>query len=121
MSSPYHKERSHETYILNSYKKNGYHGTRSAGSKGIADLIVWNEHEIIFIASQRVKWDIRKQELIWRTILRPPNSFLKFYAGSEIEDGDELAAKYGWVINPVSQELLEFGKKNKWYWVRCIR
>ena len=126
MTTSYQRESIHERNINKRYEKLGFQYMRSAGSHGTADGVVWNNEQIIFWASQSVPWDIRKQELIWRSLLRPPNSLLMFFSfnklGLEItEDADELAGKYGWIINPVSQELLEFGKKHKWDWVSIKR
>lgn len=105
----YIREANHERKIIEEYNKLGFIGIRSAGSKGgrtkehpsLIDLIVWNEEYFVLIASQHVPWNIQKQEWIWKTLKRPKNTYLIFrgqdYDGREtIEDGDELAIKYGW-------------------------
>jgi hypothetical protein len=125
MTTPYAKEADHERAIIDRYEKKGMQGTRSAGSHGIADGIVWDDKDIIFFASQRVPWDLRKQELIWRSLKRPPNSHLLFFSMDEhgyekIEFGDDLAEMHGWSLNNTTQELLEFAKKKNWKWVEIV-
>lgn len=120
-STSYIREANHERKIMHNYQKLGYQCTRAAGSHGLADVIAWNSNEIVFIASQSVEWDLKKIEAIWRTLIRPPNSLLKFYTKTEILDGDELAAKHGWIINPVSNQLIQYANSRKWKWFKPIR
>ncbi len=121
----YMRESNHERKIMHDYQKLGYQCTRAAGSHGLADVICWNDKEVLFIASQSVEWSEKKMELLWRSFIRPPSSLLKFYSKLNskevIEDADELAHKHNWIINPVSNELLEFARKRNWKWVKCIR
>ena len=121
MTTPYQREAAHERDILENYKKAGWQGTRSAGSHGIADIVVWNSNEIVFVCSQSVEWDIRKEELCWRSLKRPPNSSLLFMTLTSVVNGDGLASIHKWDTTPVTTELLEYAKKKKWDWVKCIR
>ena len=110
MRTYYQIEAEHERKIIRQYNDLGFEGIRSAGSKGahskehksLIDLVVWNKEIIVFIASQCVPWDVKKQKWIWESFkIRPPNSKMFFrgidYYGREIiEDGDELAEREGW-------------------------
>lgn len=81
--TPYQKEANHERRLKQKWEGMEYQVMRSAGSKGLIDLLAWNDHEIVFIASQRVSWHPAKMRAILNELKRPPNSRVLFYAGRE--------------------------------------
>ena len=125
----YIRESQHERDIIKSYVDIGFQGMRAAGSKGIIDDIVWNGEYFVFIASQSVPWDLRKVEAIWRSLLRPPNSFLyivwKDETGEHRKDADIIAAEHEWDIKPPTEEFLKWveekhgeNSKQPWNWFK---
>ena len=83
-----------DNYVTNPYKK--YQGTRSAGSHGLVDAVVWSDDGIVFINCKMAGFSLAYQKKVWKELIRPPNSYLKFFSRAGVEDGDQLALKHGW-------------------------
>lgn len=86
MTTPYQREAAHERNIKRRYEKKGYNVMRSAGSKGVVDLIAWNESETILIASQHVPFTKYHMQDIRANAKIPNNGTLLYYW---IENGVE--------------------------------
>lgn len=79
MQTPYEREHQHELQILNRWVKKGYRKCRPGASKGIVDGIVWNDKEVVFIASQSIIFTNYHMCEIAAECPLPPNSRLIFY------------------------------------------
>lgn len=79
MTTPYQRESNHERKIKYSWEEKGYDVMRSAGSHGYADLIAWNNNEVVLIASQSVPFIKYRMQEIRANLKLPPNGKLLYY------------------------------------------
>lgn len=80
MVSKYRYGIGYEYQIKKRYEKLGMYVVRSAGSKGLFDLIAFNNKEIYLICCRRREWPKNDREYVLRSVVRPENAYIIFFS-----------------------------------------